>query len=249
LGNMINFRDVQGTHVRALPAVGDSPRGQEGPRLMAGTPGSRPNPLDASRRRRTRAELDTARDARLPDLIADDLAVLLAGINPGLSSAADGHHFATPGNRLWPALYRAGFTPRLLRAEEEDELLGYGIGITSIVSRPTVRAAELTRREYVEGGERRPLPAGPPREEVRAAADRRRAARPLRPAGPRTVHTRTGMRPADRLRGGARARWRGNTGMSQAWAESGRSCPPAGSGEPDGCSPGHRGGGRGPSRR
>jgi TDG/mug DNA glycosylase family protein len=107
----------------------------------------------APRRRRTRAELDTARDARLPDLIADDLAVLLVGINPGLSSAADGHHFATPGNRLWPALYRAGFTPRLLRAEEEDELLGYGIGITSIAARPTVRAAELTRREYVEGGE------------------------------------------------------------------------------------------------
>jgi double-stranded uracil-DNA glycosylase len=107
----------------------------------------------ASRRRRTRAELDVARDARLPDLIADDLAVLLVGINPGLSSAADGHHFATPGNRLWPALYRAGFTPRLLRAEEEDELLGYGIGITSIVRRPTVRAAELTRAEYVEGGE------------------------------------------------------------------------------------------------
>lgn len=121
---------------------------------MAGTPGRRPNALDASRRRRTRAELDTARDARLPDLIADDLAVLLAGINPGLSSVADGHHFATPGNRLWPALYRAGFTPRLLRAEEQDELLGYGIGITSIARRPTVRAAELTRREYVEGGER-----------------------------------------------------------------------------------------------
>src|SRR6476659_1833304 len=75
------------------------------------------------RRRRTPAELEAARDARLPDLIADGLPVLLAGINPGLSSAADGHHFATPGNRLWPALYRAGFTPRLLRAEEEDALL------------------------------------------------------------------------------------------------------------------------------
>ncbi|WP_141955957.1 G/U mismatch-specific DNA glycosylase [Actinoallomurus bryophytorum] len=104
------------------------------------------------RRRRTRAELDTARGARLPDLIADDLAVLLVGINPGLSSAADGRHFATPGNRLWPALYRAGFTPRLLRAEQGDHLLEYGIGITSIVDRPTVRAAELTRSEYAEGG-------------------------------------------------------------------------------------------------
>jgi double-stranded uracil-DNA glycosylase len=103
-------------------------------------------------RRHGRAELESARNAVLPDLIADGLCVLLAGINPGLSSAADGHHFATPGNRLWPALYRSGFTPRLLSAEQERELLGFGIGITSIVRRPTVRAAELTRAEYVEGG-------------------------------------------------------------------------------------------------
>ncbi|HEX3786685.1 MAG TPA: G/U mismatch-specific DNA glycosylase [Pseudonocardiaceae bacterium] len=107
----------------------------------------------STRPRRTRTELDTARTARLPDLIADDLCVLLSGINPGLSSAADGHHFATPGNRLWPALHRAGFTPRLLTFREERELLGLGIGITSIVARPTVRAAELTKAEYVAGGQ------------------------------------------------------------------------------------------------
>jgi TDG/mug DNA glycosylase family protein len=103
-------------------------------------------------RRKSPAELETAREARLPDLIADDLCVLLAGINPGLSSAADGHHFANAGNRLWPALHRSGFTPDLLSAEREQELLQLGIGITSIVRRPTVRAAELTKDEYVEGG-------------------------------------------------------------------------------------------------
>jgi TDG/mug DNA glycosylase family protein len=99
-----------------------------------------------------RAASGTAHRARLPDLIADDLTVLLAGINPGLSSAANGHHFATPGSRLWPALHRAGFTPRLLTAWEEDQLLELGIGITSVVRRPTARAAELTRTEYVAGG-------------------------------------------------------------------------------------------------
>jgi TDG/mug DNA glycosylase family protein len=125
----------------------------ESQRLMTDT-SLRPDDLGSGtpRRRRTPAELEAARDARLPDLIADGLPVLLAGINPGLSSAADGHHFATPGNRLWPALYRAGFTPRLLRGEEDASLLEYGVGITSIVRRPTVRAAELTRSEYVEGG-------------------------------------------------------------------------------------------------
>ncbi|MFD7896714.1 G/U mismatch-specific DNA glycosylase [Streptomyces sp. NPDC059743] len=107
---------------------------------------------DTPRHRPTRAELDAARDTRLPDLIADDLTVLLVGINPGLSSAVAGHHFATPGNRLWPALYRAGFTPRLIDAAEENRLLDLGIGITSIVHRPTARAAELTAPEYVAGG-------------------------------------------------------------------------------------------------
>ncbi|WP_079124930.1 G/U mismatch-specific DNA glycosylase [Streptomyces lushanensis] len=109
---------------------------------MNDTPGHRP----------TRAALEAARGTRLPDLIADDLTVLLVGINPGLPSAVAGHHFATPGNRLWPALYRAGFTPRQLSATEEDRLLGFGIGITSIVRRPTARASELTAPEYAAGG-------------------------------------------------------------------------------------------------
>jgi TDG/mug DNA glycosylase family protein len=108
--------------------------------------------MTGERRGHTRAVLEAARSARLPDLIADNLRVLLVGINPGLSSAADGRHFATPGNRLWPALYRSGFTPRLLTADQADQLLALGIGITSIVSRPTVRAAELTKQEYVDGG-------------------------------------------------------------------------------------------------
>ncbi|TVT25090.1 G/U mismatch-specific DNA glycosylase [Amycolatopsis acidiphila] len=105
-------------------------------------------------RRYSRAELDAGRETRLPDLVAPNLRVLLVGINPGLSSAVAGRHFATPGNRLWPALHRSGFTPRLLTPEEDEELLGLGIGITSLVARPTVRASELTRDEYVEGGRR-----------------------------------------------------------------------------------------------
>lgn len=91
--------------------------------------------------------------AVLPDVLAEGLRVVFVGINPGLSSAAAGHSFHTPGNRFWPALHRAGFTPRQLRAEEERLLLGWGLGITSIVRRPTVRAADLTRDELVAGGQ------------------------------------------------------------------------------------------------
>ena len=57
------------------------------------------------------AELAAAADKKVPDLIAPGLAVLLCGINPGLYSAAIGHHFGRPGNRFWPALAAAGITP------------------------------------------------------------------------------------------------------------------------------------------
>jgi TDG/mug DNA glycosylase family protein len=84
-------------------------------------------------------------------VIAPDLDVLFCGINPGLYTAAIGHHFGRPGNRFWPALYSAGITPRLLTPYEERELLDYGYGITNLVARATATAAEITKAELVEG--------------------------------------------------------------------------------------------------
>ncbi|MFV6025899.1 G/U mismatch-specific DNA glycosylase [Streptomyces sp. NPDC056264] len=85
-------------------------------------------------------------------MVAGGLSVLFCGINPGLMTAATGHHFARPGNRFWPVLHLSGFTPRQLRPDEQEELLAYGLGITNVVARPTARADELSREEYVEGG-------------------------------------------------------------------------------------------------
>jgi TDG/mug DNA glycosylase family protein len=62
-----------------------------------------------------------------------------------------GHHFARPGNRFWPALYRAGYSDRLLDPSEERELLVRGYGITNLVARATASAAELEPREYRAG--------------------------------------------------------------------------------------------------
>jgi TDG/mug DNA glycosylase family protein len=102
--------------------------------------------------------LERARDATLPDVLPgpDDppLRVLFCGINPGLVSAATGHHFARPGNRFWPVLHESGFTPRLLRPDEQGELAGLGLGITNMAPRATARADELTDDELVAGGER-----------------------------------------------------------------------------------------------
>ncbi|MEU9436484.1 G/U mismatch-specific DNA glycosylase [Streptomyces sp. NPDC048252] len=100
----------------------------------------------------TQAELEAARDRLVPDVVAGGLRVLFCGINPGLMTAATGHHFARPGNRFWPVLHLSGFTPRLLKPAEQQELLSYGLGITNVVARATARADELTAREYQDGG-------------------------------------------------------------------------------------------------
>lgn len=85
----------------------------------------------------------------LPDLLAEGLAVVFCGINPGLQAAASGHHFAGRGNRFWQTLHLAGFTDRRLRPEDDHLLLDYRCGLTSVVERPTARADELSTAEFL----------------------------------------------------------------------------------------------------
>jgi TDG/mug DNA glycosylase family protein len=99
-------------------------------------------------------ELGAATERTVADIVAPDLAVLFCGINPGRYSGATGHHFAGPGNRFWKALHLSGFTDRELRWDESGELLGFGIGITNLVSRTTATAAEVQRAEYALGADR-----------------------------------------------------------------------------------------------
>jgi double-stranded uracil-DNA glycosylase len=103
--------------------------------------------------RPTKEELAAALGRTVADVIARGLRVLFVGINPGLYSGAVGHHFARPGNRFWPTLHRAGFTPRLLSPFEENELLAYGFGVTNLVERTTATAAELSTTEIREGAQ------------------------------------------------------------------------------------------------
>jgi double-stranded uracil-DNA glycosylase len=104
------------------------------------------------RPRPTREDLLAAAGKTLPDVIAPGLALLFCGINPGLYTAAVGHHFARPGNRFWPAIHAAGFTARRFDPAEERELLELGYGITNLVERATATAAELKAGEIEEGG-------------------------------------------------------------------------------------------------
>jgi TDG/mug DNA glycosylase family protein len=101
--------------------------------------------------RPTKQELADAYGKTIPDVVAPGLLVLFCGINPGLYSAATGHHFARPGNRFWPALHRGGFTPDQVDPADQERLLGYRLGITNVVARATARADELTAEEFRAG--------------------------------------------------------------------------------------------------
>ena len=111
-------------------------------RSVSRTPGAGPS----------REELLACAGASIEPVIAPGLRVLFCGINPGLYTAWTGHHFARPGNRFWPALHRSGFTPRQLAPAEQQDLLGFGLGVTNVVERATAAAAELSPAELREGG-------------------------------------------------------------------------------------------------
>jgi TDG/mug DNA glycosylase family protein len=86
--------------------------------------------------------------AGLSDILGPGLSVVFCGLNPALTAVRDGHNFSSPSNRFWRVLHLSGFTSRLLRADEERELLQYGCGITAAVSRATKSASELRLDDY-----------------------------------------------------------------------------------------------------
>lgn len=88
---------------------------------------------------------------RVPDVIRTDLDVLFCGINPGLYSAAVGHHFAGPGNLFWSMLHLAGFTSTLLTSFDEERMLELGYGITNIVPRASANADDVSKEELRAG--------------------------------------------------------------------------------------------------
>jgi TDG/mug DNA glycosylase family protein len=138
--------------------------------------------------RPTPAELAGAEGRFVADVLRPGLRVLFCGINPGLWSAAVGHHFARPGNRFWKALHLGGLTPRQLAPDEEDELLALGLGITNLVERATAGAADLRPEELRAGGERLAAKAAASRPQVVAVlgvgAYRSAFARPKAAVGP-----------------------------------------------------------------
>jgi double-stranded uracil-DNA glycosylase len=80
--------------------------------------------------------------------------VVFCGINPGRVSAAAGAHFANPRNDFWRLLHAAGFTPRLLRPDEQWEALAHGVGLTNAAARTTRGSSDLRRGDFAGSAER-----------------------------------------------------------------------------------------------
>ncbi|MFC7504594.1 mismatch-specific DNA-glycosylase [Nocardioides sp. CPCC 206347] len=115
-----------------------------------------------ARRTFSRSELESFRDAEVPDLLptgpGEPLRLLFVGINPGLWTAATSTHFAHPGNRFYPALFKGGVIERPIDPangmtdEDRAMMRARGIGITNLVRRATIKASELTAAELRDGG-------------------------------------------------------------------------------------------------
>ena len=87
----------------------------------------------------------------LRDRIAPGVRVLFVGINPGQRSEAIGHHFAGYSNRFWKLLYESRIVPEPIRAEDDDRLPEWGLGITNLIPRMTPGIDTLRPEEYVAG--------------------------------------------------------------------------------------------------
>ena len=87
----------------------------------------------------------------LKDRIEPGVRVLFVGINPGIRSAAIGHHFAGYSNRFWKLLYESRLVPEPIGSEDDGRLTEWDFGITNLVPRPTPGIDTLHPQEFVDG--------------------------------------------------------------------------------------------------
>jgi double-stranded uracil-DNA glycosylase len=88
---------------------------------------------------------------RLVDRVGPSSRALLVGINPGIRSAAIGHHFAGSSNRFWKLLFDAGLVPEPIGPEDDRRLPEWGLGVTNLIPRSTPGIDTLRPQEYVDG--------------------------------------------------------------------------------------------------
>jgi TDG/mug DNA glycosylase family protein len=93
----------------------------------------------------------TPKRLRLRDCVKPPVDVLFVGINPGMRSAALGHHFAGYSNRFWPLLFESKLVPERITHDDDRRLPEWGFGITNVVPRATPGIDTIDPREYAAG--------------------------------------------------------------------------------------------------
>jgi TDG/mug DNA glycosylase family protein len=93
-------------------------------------------------------------DQRLTDHIRPGGRILFVGINPGLRSAATGHHFAGHSNRFWKLLFESRLTAEPLTHRDDWRVPEWGLGLTNIIQRASAGIDVLEPRDYVAGKKR-----------------------------------------------------------------------------------------------
>ncbi len=88
---------------------------------------------------------------KLVDRIEPGVRVLFVGINPGMRTAAIGHHFAGYSNRFWKLLCESKLVPETITTEDDHRLPEWGFGITNLVPRATPGINTLRPVEYHAG--------------------------------------------------------------------------------------------------
>jgi TDG/mug DNA glycosylase family protein len=87
----------------------------------------------------------------LKDRVRPPLDILFVGINPGMRSAATGHHFAGFSNRFWKLLHESGLVPEPIGWKDDARLPDWGLGITNLVPRATPGIDTIRPLEYADG--------------------------------------------------------------------------------------------------
>jgi TDG/mug DNA glycosylase family protein len=90
----------------------------------------------------------------LIDHMRPGVRILFVGINPGLRSAATGHHFAGYSNRFWKLLFESKLVSELLSHQDDWRLPDWGLGLTNIIQRPSAGVDRLKPQEYTAGKKR-----------------------------------------------------------------------------------------------
>lgn len=102
----------------------------------------------------TKPSQGTPSRQRLTDHIRPGVHILFVGINPGLRSAATGHHFAGHSNRFWKLLYESKLVSEPLTHQDDWRLPDWGLGLTNIIQRPSAGVSTLKPQEYTAGKKR-----------------------------------------------------------------------------------------------